>query len=435
MAYYPHWRLSIKKVCCILLSFLTSLAYAELSPLEKNIQSFLAKQKQAQLHLLEKLVNIQSGTTNPKGVYQVGKIMQSELNKLGFKTHWVYLPANMKHAGTLIAEHHGDGKPLLLIGHLDTVFSPSYTKQFSQKKMSASGPGVIDDKGGLIVLLFALKALHQQHLLQHANITVVLTGDEEESGKPTRISRKPLLDAAKGKAIALDFEPAVTLDTLTIARRGVSQWLIAIKGNESHSATIFKKDTGAGAIFEAGRLLDALRKTFGEEKDLVFNPGLIAGGTKVSYTKETGQASVFGKANVIAKTAIIKGDYRFLNEKQKEKFEAKLKEISKDALPGTSSTVSFEAGIPAMAEKEGNLTLLNKYSEVSKDLGQGSIKPLPAGLRGAGDISFIADVVPANLSGLGPVGWGAHSVIESIEIPSITIQTERAAILMSRLIK
>ncbi len=425
----------MKKAFCLLLILFTPLSYAELSPLEKNIQSYIAKQKQAQLHLLEKLVNIQSGTTNPKGVYQVGKVMQSELNKLGFKTHWAYLPANMKHAGTLIAEHHGKGKSLLLIGHLDTVFNPSHTKKFSQKKLSASGPGVIDDKGGLVVLLFALKALHQQHLLQHANMTVVLTGDEEESGKPTSISRKPLVEAAKGKEIALDFEPAVTLETLTIARRGVSQWLVTVKGNESHSATIFEKNTGAGAIFEAGRLLNELRKTFGEEKDLVFNPGLIAGGTKVSYTKETGQASVFGKANVIAKTAIIKGDYRFLNEKQKEKFETQLKAISKEALPGTSSTVSFEAGIPAMIEKENNLALLKEYSEVSKDLGQGAIKPLPAGLRGAGDISFVADIVPSNLSGLGPVGWGAHSVIESIEIPSIAMQTERAAIFMSRLMK
>jgi glutamate carboxypeptidase len=86
-----------------------------------------------------------------------------------------------------------------------------------------------------------------------------------------------------------------------------------------------------------------------------------------------------------------------------------------------------------MAPTEGNLRLLKNYSAVSMDLNQGPIKPLGPGMRGAGDISYVANTIPANLAGLGPMGIGTHSVIEAIQLNSLPIQTERAAILIYRL--
>src|SRR5690606_28870563 len=152
------------------------------------------------------------------------------------------------------------GKRLLLIGHLDTVFSADSPFQpFTLTKNNAKGPGVLDDKGALVVLVSALKALNDVHALKDTSITIVLTGDEEDSGKPTSISRKPLIDAAKKSDIALDFESAITLNTATIARRGISLWAVNVKGNESHSATIFQKNVGDGAIFEVSRILNTMR--------------------------------------------------------------------------------------------------------------------------------------------------------------------------------
>lgn len=425
------------KLCLLLCATaLTTTAFSGgLSPVENQIREMVIKQEEAQLTLLEKLVNINSGTMNPQGVQQVGELLRPYFEQLGFKTYWKEEPSSMKRAGTLIAKREGkQGKRLLLISHLDTVFSKNSTFQrFTLGKNTAKGPGVLDDKGGIVIILYALKALHAVHALDQATIIVALIGDEEDSGKPTIISRQPLREVAKECDVALDFEPAMTLNTATIARRGVSQWTITVKGNESHSATIFQKNVGAGAIFELSRILNSMRIQFQYEPNLSFNAGLIMGGTKLEFDKATAQGTVFGKENVIPKQAVAKGDFRFLTSVQKQSFETRLAKIVSHALPGTKSTLEFQAGIPAMPPTVKNMALLKSYSNASKDLGLGVIKPLSPGLRGAGDISHIADLVPANLAGLGPVGMGTHSNIESLELKSLPIQTERAAILIYRL--
>lgn len=427
--------LNVKIFLSLLFLFFSSATFAALTPQETQIRDDVLHQDKDQLKWLEKLVNINSGTSNIKGVRQVGELLKPEFEKMGFKTRWVEEPPSMKRAPTLIAERKGtQGKRLLLIAHLDTVFpkNSSYQK-FQLNKNSAKGPGVLDDKGGLVVILFALKALQTAHALDNTNITVVMTGDEEDSGKPTSISRKPLIDVAKKSDIALDFESAITLNTATIARRGISNWTIETSGNESHSATIFQKDVGAGAIFEMARILQAMRTNYAKEKYLSFNPGLILGGTKINYDNATSLGDAFGKQNVVAKKGMIKGDFRFLSLQQKETFEKNMTALVKQSLPGTKSSIAFEDGIPAMQPTKNNLALLKQYSQASQDLNLGTIVPLDAGLRGAGDISHVAAIVPANLAGLGPLGWGAHSVIESVELSSLPIQTERAAILIYRL--
>jgi len=411
-------------------------AASTLSPVENQIQSYIVQQRPAQIALLKKLVNINSGTSNLKGIYRVGHIIQQQLNALGFKTHWAFEPPMMRRAGTLIAESQGKkGKRLLLIGHLDTVFSPAGSfKTFTQKDNTAKGPGIIDDKGGVVVLLYTLKALHSVHALDDATILVVLTGDEEDSGKPSNISRKPLIEAAKQAEIALDFEPSISQSTVSIARRGIGGWAIETKGNESHSATLFLPEVGDGAIFEMARILTTMRIEFERDKKLVLNPGIVLGGNRIHFEEKTSSGAAFGKDNVVSKTALAHGDYRFENDEQKAKFKTIVTKIVDAHLPGTHSMVTFEEGIPAMAPTPANLKLLTVYSQASKDLGQGDIKPLPANVRGAGDISYVAAFMTANLAGLGPIGSGTHSSIESIQLDSLTTQTERAAIFMYRLL-
>ena len=284
-----------------------------------------------------------------------------------------------------------------------------------------------------MVLLTALKALKANHALDNTTITVVLTGDEEDSGKPTSTSRKPLFAAAKESDIALDFEPTITLDTVSVARRGIANWEIESHGNESHSATIFIPEVGDGAIFESARILNTMHAQFKSEKYLSFNPGIVLGGNTVVFDKKSSKGNAFGKENVVAKIALARGDFRFISDEQKKSFEDKLTKIINDHLPRTHSTVTFEDGIPAMPPTNNNLKLLEKYSAVSVDLRQGAIKPLDAGVRGAGDISHIAAIVPANLAGLGPLGLGTHSILETIDLSSLPTQTERAAIFIYRL--
>jgi glutamate carboxypeptidase len=409
-------------------------AFASLeSPVDK-IKTYLAKQQQAEITLLHQLVNINSGTTNVAGVKRTGELLRPVFKQLGFTTRWVEEPSDMHRAPTLIAERKGkQGKRLLLIGHLDTVYESKSVAAFTQKTNTAKGPGTADDKGGVVVIMYAMKALHSMHALDGTTITVVLTGDEEDSGKPTSISRQPLIEVAKRSDVALDFEPSITLETASIGRRGISSWVIESKGNESHSATIFQKDVGDGAIFELARILQAMRTTMAAEKNLTFNPGILLAGNKVNYQRKATKGDVFGKDNVVAKIGTVAGDLRFLSDKQRHQAEDKLSAIVKDPLPGTHSTIQFQDGIPAMTPTTANQALLDQYSAVSVDLSYGTIKSFDPGQRGAGDISHIAAIVPANLAGLGPIGYGTHSVSESVELASFPIQTARAALLIYRL--
>ena len=210
-------------------------------------------------------------------------------------------------------------------------------------------------------------------------------------------------------------------------------WTIKSHGNESHSATIFQKNVGAGAIFELSRMLNTMRAEWQGEKYLSFNPGIIVGGTKMTYDSKTAQATAFGKENVVSKTALAKGDIRFIDVDQENAMKKKMLKLASQHLPETESHVSFLQGIPAMPPTSNNKQLLQIYSDVSVDLNYGQIKPLDPGIRGAGDISHVAAIVPANLSGLGPLGIGSHSVIEAMYIDSIPMQTQRAAVLIYRL--
>jgi glutamate carboxypeptidase len=421
------------KLFTLIFFFYTQMVFASLSSSEMQIRDYLSGQKQSQLSLLKHLVDINSGTANLKGIRQVGELLRPEFAALGFKTYWVNQPAYLHRAGTLIAERQGTkGKRVLLIGHLDTVFSAP-SQRFDQGKTKAKGPGVIDDKGGVVVLLYALKALQAAHALEDVTIYVVLTGDEEDSGKPTSISRKPLLKIARQSDVALDFEGSISQSTGTPARRGVSHWTVKVEGNAAHSATIFQSEVGAGAIFELARILNDLRLTLSHERYVSFNPGIILGGTNVNYDAPTSQGTAFGKQNVIAKTAFVTGDFRYISAQQKKAIESKMQAVVRQHLSGTKATITFQSGIPAMQPTAGNLKLLKKYSQVSADLGFGTVEPLDASTRGAGDISYVAERVSANLAGLGPSGLGSHTLNEQVDLNSITVQTERAALLIYRL--
>ncbi len=408
----------------------------QLSDQEEQINHYILSKKDEQLALLERLVNINSGTQNIDGVRKVGEVLLSEFWAAGLTTRWVELPAEMRRAPTLIAERKGSsGKKLLLIGHLDTVFpKDSPFQKFERHGHTAVGPGIIDDKGGVVVLIYALKALHTLHALDNASITVVLTGDEENSGKPASISRKHLIDLAKKSDVVLDFEPTIS-DHASTGRRGIAHWSIVSHGQEGHSSLIFSKDVGDGAIFEVARILNEMRITMKGEQGLTFNPGSIVGGVQVSYDKIDGTGSIFGRTNLIAKTAIASGDLRYLSVSQKDKAKEEMDAIVKKHLLGTRSTLQFEEVIPPMQSTRNSLDLFEKYNQISQKLGYGEISLLPADLRGGGDISYVAPYVSTALVGIGANGKGEHSPRETLDVESLFMQSQRVALLMLELIQ
>ncbi|MBY0544177.1 MAG: M20/M25/M40 family metallo-hydrolase [Gammaproteobacteria bacterium] len=395
----------------------------------KGIQSYVKDNTKAQIALLNQLVEINSGTTNLKGVHQVGAVLEPEFQALGFKTYWAEEPVSMQRAGTLIAELPGKGPAILLIGHLDTVFpADSPFQHVTREGNDEKGPGVCDDKGGDVVILYALKALNAAHALEGKHIIVVLTGDEENSGKPSSISRKPLIDVAHNSAIALEFEGALTLNSVTIARRGIEDWTLTTTGKTGHSSGIFQARDGDGAIFEMARILDNFRTTFSKQAHLTVNPAIILGGTQVSFDDHDSDGTAAGRANVIAAKAIAQGDMRFMTDAQRVSTEKTMRQIVSQHLPITSATISFLAGIPAMPLSAGNQQLLAQYSQVSQLLGYGAVTADDPDARGASDISYVAGIVSANLAGLGPICHQPHSPDEKIDLHSISVETERTAV-------
>jgi len=413
-----------------------SLSAQKLSRTEKKIVASVEKNNSEAIGFLEKVVNINSGTLNAKGVQEVGRVFKDAFDDIGFDTRWVDMPAEMGRAGHLFAETSGNkGKKLLLIGHLDTVFekdSPFQTFEMVNDSI-AHAPGGNDMKGGDVIVLYALKALHDNGLLNNAQIIVAFTGDEESTGKPLDISRKDLVEAAKQSDIALGFETSTGFNYATVARRGASGWEVEVEGKRAHSSGIFSENTGAGAIFEMSRILHGFYTDVKGEDLLTFNPGVLLGGTFVNFDEATSKGDAFGKSNVVAQKAIVKGGLRFISEEQKERARAKMREIAANNLPQTSATVSFTDSYPAMKPTEGNMQLLGILNDVSLDLGQGEVLAYDPGRRGAADVSFVAEYVDC-LDGLGTMGSGAHTPQETVNLNTIQALTKRTALLIYRLI-
>ncbi len=415
---------------------LTTPAHAALSGAEKRMIATVDAEQERSVALLEKLVNQNSGTMNLAGVAKVGEMMRAELEPLGFEVVWKPLPET-KRAGHLIATHKGKPgtKRLLLIGHLDTVFEPDSPFQtFTRDGGKATGPGIGDNKGGMVVMLSALRAMKDAGTLKDANIEIVLTGDEERTGDPVEAARADLVAAGKRADAALDFEGLSRIDGRdmgSIARRSSNSWQLRTTGKSGHSSGIFGANVGDGAVYELARIIAAFRAEL-PEPNLTFNVGLVTGGATAELDADAVRATATGKPNIIPAIAIARGDFRTLSDEQTQRVRAKMQAIVAKSLPGTSATIAFDEGYPPMAPTEGNRALLARLNGVNKDMGLPAMGELDPAKRGAGDIAFVARDVDG-LVGLGTASTGDHAPGETVDLTSIPKQAKRAAILMSRL--
>ena len=407
-----------------------------LSATEARMATTVDAEYERSVALLERLVNQNSGTMNLPGVARVGTMMAEQLRALGFAVTWKPLPQTGR-AGHVIAVHAGKPgtKRLLLIGHIDTVFeADSPFQRFVRKGEEASGPGAGDDKGGMVVMLAALRAMQAAGTLKAANIEIVLTGDEEDSGDPVAIARADLIAAGKRADVALDFEGLAIeegRDMGSIARRSVNDWTLTVTGKSGHSSRIFSDSFGDGAVNEAARILAAFRTQL-PEPDLTFNTGLLAAGVTASIDATGSKASAQGKSNIIPAQAVASGDFRTLSEAQTQRVRAKMTAIVAAHAPGTDATIAFKSGYPAMAPTAGNQALLARLNGVNRDLGLPAMPALDPLKRGAGDISWVAADVDG-LVGLGTASRGDHTPDEVVDLSTIRRQAKRAAILMTRL--
>ena len=405
-----------------------------LSDIERRIVNEVDAEATQAIDLLRRAVNINSGSMNFDGVREVGVLFGDEFRALGFETEWVD-GTPWDRAGHLVARRDGTGPRLLLIGHLDTVFEPSSPFQsFTREGDRAQGPGVVDMKGGDVVIIHALKALATAGELEDMNITVVMTGDEERSGRPLDLARSALIRAAAEADIVLAFENGDSgPTTAVVARRGSTGWRLDVTGTPAHSSQLFQEGVGAGAVYEASRILSGFYERLAGEPLLTFNPGVMLAGTDVAYDPFTAGGSAFGKSNVVAESAVVTGDLRTITLEQLEKARATMRFVVLESLPRTSATITFDDGYPPLAPTDGNRRLLAMFSQVSEDLGYGVVTAVDPRNAGAADVSFTAGLVDVAIDGLGPGGGNDHTLDEWIDLPTLAIQTKRAAVLMHRL--
>lgn len=428
-----------------------------LNPTETKITQAVDADQQQPVNLLRQLVEINSGTKNLEGVRSVGKALMPQFEALGFKVHWVPMD-EVQRAGTLVAEHPCPnagkcGKRVLLIGHMDTVFEKESPFQHfvmlgasgdpdtsgggvSEKKAGnwASGPGTDDMKGGLVVMITALKALKSSGALDQADIKVVLSGDEEAAGHPLEIARREMIEAAKNSDAGLEFENTARRDGVyygSTSRRGSMTWRVTASGETGHSAGVFGPNMGFGAIYELTRILDAFRTQLREDY-LTYNVGLVVGGTTAQTNPQETGGQATGKPNIVAPTAIAVGDLRCLSNEQVQRVQEKMRGIVAEHLAKTDAKIEFYEAYPPQAPNEGNRALLKLLNQVNRSLGQPDMPELDPMKRGAGDSAFVAQYIPT-LAGVGSSGSGDHSAAEKIDLTSIPINSKRAALLIYRL--
>ena len=413
-------------------------ASAELSRAEEAMSETVDAQFPAAMTLLERMVNQNSGTHHAEGVRAVAEMLRPEFEALGLQVEWIDQTAAQR-SGHLFIRNDGRAgtTKMLLVAHLDTVFEPNSPFQrfeWDGRSDTATGPGINDDKGGIITILLALQAMKAAGTLEHASIIVALTGDEESAGDPIAIARADLVEAAEWADVALDFEGLATQngrDMGVIARRSSNGWTLRASGRTGHSSQIFARSMGDGAVYEIARILARFRTELAEP-NATFNVGLLASGAELAVSEDGLSAEASGKGNIIPETAYASGDLRTLSEDQTDRLVTAMEAIAADNAPGTTAEFTFHRRYPAMPPTEGNRALLGRLNAVNRDLGLEEQAEFDPAMRGAGDINFVAGQVDA-LAGMGPGGFGSHAAGETVDLPSIRRQAKRAAILMSRL--
>lgn len=401
---------------------------AALSPEEEKITAWVDAHREDFGRDLATAVAIDSATENVAGIARMAELHGAQLCELGFGVRYAEQPTEMKRGGHLIAERRGaQGRRVLMIGHLDTVLPGGNGRREGD---TFHGSGSADMKGGNLVVIHALRALHAAGALDGTQIVVIFTGDEEAPGDPIAESRRELHALAARSDLALAFEGAIGR-TGTVARRGIISWELEVQGATGHSSALWGDAMGSGAVYEISRILAGFHEELRKLDGLTCNPSLVVGGTQAELERTGGKVS--GKDNIVAQRALARGDLRFLSAAQLAEAKAKMQAVVARHLPRTSAELRFLGDrYPAMEATPANYALLEQLSVASRDLGFGEITAYDPKSRGAGDVAFVSPPLPA-IDGLGVHGRGAHAPGESADLSTVPELVKRTAVLLYRL--
>ena len=350
------------------------------------------------LKFIEKLVNIDSGSTNKAGIDKIGKILVEEYKQMDFT---IEMKENSHFGNNIIIKHKEAVKPdILLIAHMDTVFpiGTAAERPFTIKNGLAFGPGVADMKASQVTLLYAMKYLYEKNDAALKNVIIILNGDEE-IGSPT--SREFIEEISKTVTYALVMEPARKDGSIVSSRRGGGRYTLNVHGRSAHSGVA--PEEGRSAIEELAYKTIKLNHLTNHEQGISVSVGIVEGGDAV---------------NMIPDSAIGYVDVRIESDEQSLEIAKQIENIcSIPDVPGT--TIDLEGGItrPPMELDEKNQKLLEIIREVGSSFG---LKVTDSHTGGGSDASFPSHLGVATMDGVGPIGGKLHNEGEYLEIDSLT---------------
>ena len=329
---------------------------------------------------LKTAVSINSFTKNKRGVDEVGKLFDNWLEKLGFEVT-IY-------QRELIGEHrhyrskHGEGKKLLLLGHLDTVFPANTFESYHEDDEWVYGPGVCDMKGGNIVALQALRNIAKERTIE--NIDILFVSDEETGSDDSKHLSAKL---AKAYDYCFVYEAAgVDMEVVT-ARKGVGTFNIDIKGVAKHAGNHYAE--GVDANLEASFKLQALVKLTDLAKGTTVNVGKIEGGIG---------------ANTISPHASLLFEIRYTNTSERDRVLKAIDEIANTSyVEGTTSTLSGGIQRDVMQESDASLELIAAIESITHTTCKYEAR------GGVSDANIVSSVGVVTLDGFGPYGDGDHT--------------------------
>lgn len=349
--------------------------------------------------LLERLVNIDSGTGNEAGIDQVGAIVAAELRALGAR---VELSSAAPAAGkNILATFSGKGRrKLLVIAHLDTVFADGTAarRPFKIVGQRAYGPGVADNKGGIVATVFALKILKAVKFDDYARITLLFNSNEETGSVGTRalIEQQSTLHD-----VVLNVEPGRPADGLVVWRKGSAELLVETHGKASHAGNA--PEQGRNAVMEASHQVLQMAALDNKAAQTSVNFTVLRGGDRL---------------NVIPHAATARADVRATTPAEFDRVEREAASMAQRKLiPDVRVVTTLQRSFPPMPRNADTDRLAAALQQVYAELG---LKLTLEGAGGASDSGFSAAQGRPTIDGLGLVGGGFHADDEYVELGSIT---------------
>jgi glutamate carboxypeptidase len=372
---------------------------------------FCLQHQSAMLDLLQRMVEIESPSDDKAAVDRLGKFLAGEFARIGGKVTFHPQTAFGDHLQAELSGSASKPKPILLLGHFDTVWPLGTLKSmpFRVDGGRAFGPGIYDMKAGIAMMLFALRALAFAGV-EHRPVTVLLDTDEEVGS----VTGRPLVEAvAKECEAVLVLEPSQgPQGHLKTARKGVGDYTLRVRGRASHAGVDFEK--GHSAILELSRQIVEVAKFTDLARGITVNPGVVQGGTR---------------ANVVAAEACAEVDIRIARAADAAELEQRFAAL-RAFDPNCSLEITGGLNRPPMERTEGTVRLFRLAQQHAAALGI----PLDEASTGGGsDGNFTSALGLPTLDGLGAVGEGAHAANESIVLSELPGRTALLACLLQSL--